>query len=241
MRAAHWARIRVAERVLGARRRRRVGPARARSSACRRSRPPASARASAPSSSASGRSPAPRGRSRRPAGHLGADRADRRPRRAGRHGRSSRSLSAPLVVRADAHQEAVGHAAGVAADLLRGLRVLKGLGGRAAAAAGYRRASGSALRAALDANRLRSAYTGLTFTVAGGFLVVVAWIGGHQALDGDITIGELVAALGLTQFLLGPLGPPRPHRRGAGPGPCRLRAPRRRPRRPARGDAAAPP
>ncbi len=117
-----------------------------------------------------------------------------------------RLLSAPLVIRAEAHQEAVGHTAGVAADLLRGLRVLKGIGGGAAAASLYRRASGSTLRAALDATRLRSAYTGLTFTVAGGFLVVVAWMGGRQALDGDITIGELIAAIGLTQFLLGPLG-----------------------------------
>ena len=115
-------------------------------------------------------------------------------------------LSAPLVVRAEAHQEAVGRTAGVAADLLRGLRVLKGIGGGSAAAGVYRRASGSTLRAALDATRLRSAYTGLTFTVAGAFLVVVAWIGGHQALDGEITVGELVAAIGLTQFLLGPLG-----------------------------------
>jgi putative ABC transport system ATP-binding protein len=115
-------------------------------------------------------------------------------------------LSAPLVVRAEAHQEAIGRTAGVAADLLSGLRVLKGIGGGPAAAATYRRASGSTLRAALDATRLRSAYTGLTFTVAGAFLVVVAWIGGHQALNGDITVGELVAAIGLTQFLLGPLG-----------------------------------
>jgi putative ABC transport system ATP-binding protein len=117
-----------------------------------------------------------------------------------------RILSAPLVDRAEAHQAAVGSAAGVAGDLLRGLRVLKGLGATPAAAAAYRRASGSALTAALDATRMRSAYTGLTFTVAGGFLVVVAWMGGHQALDGDLTIGELVAAIGLTQFLLGPLG-----------------------------------
>jgi putative ABC transport system ATP-binding protein len=115
-------------------------------------------------------------------------------------------LSAPLVARADAHQAAVGTAAGVAADLLRGLRVLKGLGATRAAASTYRRASGTALGAALAATRARSAYTGLTFAVAGSFLVVVAWMGGRQALDGDLTIGQLVAALGLTQFLLGPLG-----------------------------------
>jgi len=117
-----------------------------------------------------------------------------------------RIVSAPLVLTADAHQEAVGRTAGVAADLLRGLRVLTGIGGGAAATAAYRRASAGTLRAALDASRLRAASTGLTFSVAGSFLVVVAWIGGHQALDGDLTVGELVAAVGLTQFLLGPLG-----------------------------------
>jgi putative ABC transport system ATP-binding protein len=43
-------------------------------------------------------------------------------------------------------------------------------------------------------------------TVAGGFLVLVTWVGARQALDGTITVGELVAALGITQFLVGPLG-----------------------------------
>jgi putative ABC transport system ATP-binding protein len=116
------------------------------------------------------------------------------------------TLSQPLVARADAQQEAVGVAAGVAADLFAGLRVLKGLGAEAAAAARYRRSSGSALGAALAANRVRSTYFGITMTVAGGFLVLVTWIGARQALDGTITVGELVAALGITQFLVGPLG-----------------------------------
>jgi putative ABC transport system ATP-binding protein len=116
------------------------------------------------------------------------------------------TLSQPLVARADAQQEAVGSAAGVAADLFAGLRVLKGLGAEAAAAGRYRQASGSALGAALSANRVRSAYLGVTMTVAGGFLVLVTWVGGRQALDGTITVGELVAALGITQFLVGPLG-----------------------------------
>src|SRR5690606_31416194 len=108
--------------------------------------------------------------------------------------------------RADAHQEAVAATAGIAADLLAGLRVLKGLGAEAAAAARYRRSSGEALDAALAANRVRSAYLGVTMSVAGAFLVLVGWIGGRQALDGSITVGELVAAVGITQFLVGPLG-----------------------------------
>jgi len=115
------------------------------------------------------------------------------------------ALAEPLVSRADEHQEAVGVASGVAADLLQGLRVLKGLGADAAAAARYDRASREALRAGLDANRVRSSYAGFTATIAGVFVILVAWLGARQALDGRISVGQLIAALGVTQFLIGPL------------------------------------
>jgi putative ABC transport system ATP-binding protein len=116
------------------------------------------------------------------------------------------ALSQPLVARADAQQAAVGSAAGIAADLFAGLRVLKGLGAEAAGVARYRAASTTALGAALDATKVRSAYLGITLGVAGGFLTLVTWVGGREALDGSISVGELVAALGITQFLVGPLG-----------------------------------
>lgn len=115
-------------------------------------------------------------------------------------------LAEPLVARVESHQEAVGVASGVAADLFRGLRVLKGLGADGAASARYRSASRAALTAGLDANRVRSTYSGLTVTIAGVFVVMVAWAGARLALDGTISVGELVAALGVTQFLVGPLG-----------------------------------
>jgi len=115
-------------------------------------------------------------------------------------------LANPLIERADEHQEAVGVASGVAADLLRGLRVIKGIGADRTAADQYRRASRTALDAGLAANRVRSSYAGFTVTIAGAFVVLVAAIGAQQALDGQITVGELVAALGVTQFLVGPLG-----------------------------------
>src|SRR5690606_15372094 len=108
-----------------------------------------------------------------------------------------RVASAPPTTRAAGHHAAVGAAAGVAGDLLRGRRAAS------AGAAAYRRASGEALRAALQATRMRAAYTGITRTASGVLLLVVAWIGGRQALDGEITVGELVAAVGLTQFLVG--------------------------------------
>ena len=115
-------------------------------------------------------------------------------------------LAEPLVARADTHQEAVGRASGVAADLFHGLRVLKGLGADRAAAARYRLVSRTALGAGLEANRARSTYAGFTFTIASAFVALVAWLGARLALDGHVSLGSLVAALGVTQFLVGPLG-----------------------------------
>jgi putative ABC transport system ATP-binding protein len=116
-----------------------------------------------------------------------------------------RLLARPLERRSGAEHAAVAAASGVATDLMTGLRVLKGIGAEAAAAARYRRASRLALGGALRTARVEGGYEALTITMGGAFLVVVAWLGGRLALDGDLTIGQLVAALGLTQFLVGPL------------------------------------
>jgi putative ABC transport system ATP-binding protein len=118
---------------------------------------------------------------------------------------SSRLLARPLVGRAEAEQHALATATGVATDVVSGLRVIKGIGAERAAAASYRRVSRSALAARLGAARLQGGYLGATNTITGLFLVVVAWVGGRLALDGAISIGELVAGVGLAQFLIGPL------------------------------------
>ncbi|MEM9711905.1 MAG: ABC transporter ATP-binding protein [Actinomycetota bacterium] len=115
------------------------------------------------------------------------------------------ALSRPLVGRSEQEQAAVATATGVATDLLRGLRVLTGLGVGAAASPRYRVASRSALAARLRSARFFAGYEGLTLGVSGALVVVVAWLGGRLALEGDITVGQLVAAVGLAQFLIGPL------------------------------------
>jgi putative ABC transport system ATP-binding protein len=118
---------------------------------------------------------------------------------------SSRLLARPLVGRAEAEQESLAAATAVATDVITGLRVIKGIGAEAAAGESYRSASRAALRARLAAANLNGGYLGATNVVTGLFLVVVAWVGGRLALDGAISIGELVAGVGLAQFLIGPL------------------------------------
>lgn len=118
---------------------------------------------------------------------------------------ASRLLAAPLVGRAEAEQATLAAATGVATDLVTGLRVIKGIGAEDAADGAYRRASRTALAARLSAVRFEGGYGAATGVITGVFLVVVAWVGGRLALDGTISVGELVAAVGLAQFLIGPL------------------------------------
>ncbi|MFE9748633.1 ABC transporter ATP-binding protein [Saccharothrix saharensis] len=114
-------------------------------------------------------------------------------------------LGKPLERRSDAEQDRAALASGVAADLVAGLRALKGIGAEATAARRYRVTSRSSEAAAIRAARSRAWLDGSMLAMTGVFLAVVALVGGHLAASGTITVGELVAAVGLAQFLLWPL------------------------------------
>jgi len=112
----------------------------------------------------------------------------------------------PLSRRAAAEQDRAAAASGLATDLVRGLRVLKGIGAEDAAIDRYHGASRESLGATLRAARAEAGYDAATSIVTGAFLVLVALVAARLALAGDISIGELIAAVGLAQFLIGPLG-----------------------------------
>lgn len=114
-------------------------------------------------------------------------------------------LSKPLEHRSAAEQEQAATASGVAADLVAGLRVLKGIGARDAAVERYRATSRDSLAATLRAARAESWQHGVVLALTGGFIALVALVGGRLALGGHLTLGQLVAAVGLAQFLLTPL------------------------------------
>lgn len=114
-------------------------------------------------------------------------------------------LGKPLESRSEAEQDRAAQASGVAADLVTGLRVLKGIGAEDTAVARYRQTSRDSLIATLRAARAQAGYEGAILAMSGIFLAVVAFAGGRLALQGEISIGQLLAAVGLAQFLLGPL------------------------------------
>lgn len=113
-------------------------------------------------------------------------------------------ISQPLERRSEVEQERAAHASGVAADLVAGLRVLKGIGAESAAVSRYRRTSQDSLAAALRAARSRAWHDGAILILTGIFIAVIGLVGAHLAIRGTISVGDLVAAVGLAQFLLGP-------------------------------------
>ncbi|WP_243769963.1 ABC transporter ATP-binding protein [Amycolatopsis acidicola] len=116
----------------------------------------------------------------------------------------TRTISAPLVRRSGTEQAAAAHAAGVAADLVEGLRAIKGLGAELVMFRRYGHASGDARTAGIKAARLVALRSGVIILLTGVFLAVVAWLGGRLAAEGTITVGQFVTAFTLTQFLIGP-------------------------------------
>jgi putative ABC transport system ATP-binding protein len=115
-----------------------------------------------------------------------------------------RVLGGPLERRSSAEQAEVARASGLATDIVSGLRVLKGIGAEDAAAERYRSASRSSLAAALRAAHVRAWYDSTAVLVPGVFLAIVALVAGRLALSGTISVGQLIAVLGLAQFLQGP-------------------------------------
>jgi putative ABC transport system ATP-binding protein len=113
-------------------------------------------------------------------------------------------VSRPLARRSEGEQERAAQASGTAADLVAGLRVLKGLGAETAASERYRTTSRASLFAALRASRAQAGHDGAVLALTGGFIAAVALAGAVLAMRGQVSIGGLVAAVGLAQFLHGP-------------------------------------
>ncbi|MGP3930582.1 ABC transporter ATP-binding protein [Nonomuraea sp. KM88] len=113
----------------------------------------------------------------------------------------------PLITkRVTEQQDLAGEATSLAGDLVSGVRPLRGIGAERAAAGRYDEVSRRSLRAALRAARTQGAY--LSASTAGGALLAggVAILAGWFALNGRITVGELITVIGLAQFLMEPIG-----------------------------------
>lgn len=114
-------------------------------------------------------------------------------------------LLRPLQRRSDAQRGLMGELSTTAADIVSGLRVLRGVGGEDVFLARYRTRSQEARAAGVAVARLQSLLDALQVFLPGVFVVVVVWLGAREAVRGAITPGELVAFYGYSAFLMIPL------------------------------------
>ncbi|SEJ47228.1 putative ABC transport system ATP-binding protein [Arthrobacter sp. yr096] len=114
-------------------------------------------------------------------------------------------LTKPLEDRSDVEQSSAARAGALATDFVTGSRPLKGLGAEEAAVSRYKAASRTSLLAGLRAVRSRSAYNGASTALSAAFLAGIAFFAAWFAVQGSITVGQLVAVVGVAQFVQGPM------------------------------------
>lgn len=114
-------------------------------------------------------------------------------------------LLRPLQHRNLAQREMMGQLSSLAADIVSGLRVLRGIGGERVFHERYAAESQRVRAAGVGVARLQSVLDALQIFLPGFFVVTVVWLGARFAVQGQITPGELVAFYGYAAFLLMPL------------------------------------
>ncbi len=92
-----------------------------------------------------------------------------------------------------------------AGDIVSGLRVLAGVGGRDLFARRYAERSQLLLRQGYRVGDIMSWVQALTVGIPALFLAVVVWLSARMAAEGQITVGELVAVYGYVAVLAMPV------------------------------------
>lgn len=115
------------------------------------------------------------------------------------------ALSPLISRRVGDQQESLAGASALATDLMAGLRVLHGLGAQDNATARYRTVSRAAEVAGIRAGMAKSLQQGASVLAGTIVLAVSVGVAGLLALDGAITVGAFVAAVGAAQFIAEPL------------------------------------
>ena len=114
-------------------------------------------------------------------------------------------LLRPLHHRQEAYREQQGELAARAADIVSGLRVLRGIGGESVFAGRYRSESQRLRATGVHVARTESYLAGAEVLAPGLFVTLATWLAAHYALHRSITPGDLVTFYAYAAFLVLPM------------------------------------
>ncbi|MFG3714710.1 ABC transporter ATP-binding protein [Micromonospora sp. NPDC047730] len=116
---------------------------------------------------------------------------------------------APLLRRLErvesAYRQQQGELTARSGDIVAGLRVLAGVGGRGLFARRYAARSRDLLAEGYRVGAVNSWIDAATVAVPGLFLAAVVWLAARMAVTGEISVGELVAVYGYVATLIVPV------------------------------------
>jgi ABC-type multidrug transport system fused ATPase/permease subunit len=93
----------------------------------------------------------------------------------------------------------------MATDIVAGLRILRGIGGERTFGRNYDAQSQLARAAGVSAGIWQALIEAVGVLFSGVFIVLLVWLGTHQVIDGDLTIGQLISFLGYALFMIYPI------------------------------------
>ncbi|HZJ26021.1 MAG TPA: ABC transporter ATP-binding protein [Acidimicrobiia bacterium] len=102
-------------------------------------------------------------------------------------------------------QEELGDLSGVVEESVSGVRVVKGFGSEKTQVSALEHEADSVLDRALAAARLRALFLPLVDFIPTLALVAILWYGGHQVLNDQLEVGDLVAFNSFVLMLIWPL------------------------------------
>ncbi|GAA4538975.1 ABC transporter ATP-binding protein [Amycolatopsis samaneae] len=114
-------------------------------------------------------------------------------------------LLAPLQKRKAAQRENLSDVNALGADIVSGLRILRGVGGERRFLTRFRAASQRVRVAGNEVGRSESWLAAAEIALPGLVTVAITWLGARLAIEGAIGIGELVAFYGVSAFMVGPV------------------------------------
>jgi ABC-type multidrug transport system fused ATPase/permease subunit len=114
-------------------------------------------------------------------------------------------LLRPLKRRQTEQRRLVGQLTTLGADTVAGLRVLRGIGGEDTFLGRFRDKSQQVRAAGVRVAKVQALLDAAQVLLPGIFVVSVTWLGARLAVDGDLSIGQLVAFYGYAAFLVTPL------------------------------------
>ncbi|MFT4215811.1 MAG: ABC transporter ATP-binding protein [Micropruina sp.] len=111
----------------------------------------------------------------------------------------------PLNAAQTAERNQTSELTSMAADIVAGLRILRGIGGEKTFGDNYATQSQRVRRLGVTTGTWQAVVETMSVLLSGLLLVILVWLGSHEMVAGRLTLGQLISFVGYAIFMVWPL------------------------------------